>query len=75
MVGIVVVSHSRTLARAATELAAQMLHELAQQHKTAEAAIQFARGYLLAQQAMQPADLDEIRGRLHKLPLPHIRRG
>jgi len=56
-------------------VAAQMLHELAEQHKTAEAAIQFARGYLLAQQAMQPADLDDIRGRLHKLPLPHIRRG
>ena len=52
-------------------VAERLLQELAEQHPQAEGAIHFARGYLLAQQAMQPADLDAIRVRLHKLPLPH----
>ncbi|NYE62423.1 inorganic triphosphatase YgiF [Duganella sp. 1224] len=51
----------------------RLLQELAQQEPHAAGTIQFARGYLLAQQAMRPADLDAIRGRLHALRLPHAR--
>lgn len=52
-------------------VAARLLQELAQQHPQAAGAIQFARGYLLAKQAAQPADIDAIRRRLHALRLPH----
>lgn len=52
-------------------VADRLLQELVERHPQAEGAIHFARGYLQAQQAMQPADLDAIRARLHALPLPH----
>ena len=52
-------------------VAGRLLQELAQQHPQAAGAIQFARGYLLAQQAAAPAELDAIRRRLHALRLPH----
>lgn len=51
-------------------VAGRLLQELAQQHPQAAGAIQFARGYLLAQQAAAPAALDAIRRRLHTLRLP-----
>ncbi|MHA4870104.1 CYTH and CHAD domain-containing protein [Duganella sp. PWIR1] len=54
-------------------VAGTLLQELAQQHPQSAGAIQFARGYLLAQQTTQPADLDAIRSRLHALRLPRIR--
>jgi inorganic triphosphatase YgiF len=54
-------------------VADRLLQELAQQHPPAEGAIQFARGYLVAQQLMQPADLEAISNRLHALRLPHMR--
>lgn len=54
-------------------VATRLLAELAQQHPASAGAIQFARGYLLAQQAMQPADLGGIRGQLHALRLPRGR--
>lgn len=74
-------SYLKTLAAVQEELgqhndlavAGRLLQELAQQHPQAAGAIQFARGYLLAQQATQPADLDAIRSRLHKLRLPNTR--
>lgn len=55
-------------------VAGQLLQELAQEHPHATGAIQFARGYLLAQQATQPADLQAIRSRLHALRLPQVSR-
>jgi inorganic triphosphatase YgiF len=72
-------TYLRTLAAAQDELgqhndlvvADRLLQELVQQHPQAEAAIQFARGYLLSQQATQPADLAAIRTGLHALRLPH----
>ncbi|MYN38682.1 CHAD domain-containing protein [Duganella sp. FT109W] len=54
-------------------VADRLLQELAQQHPPADGAIQFARGYLVAQQLMQPADLNAISSRLHALRLPHMR--
>jgi len=51
-------------------VADRLLRELAQQRPQAEGAIHFARGYLVAQQAAQPADLAAIRSRLHALHLP-----
>ncbi|MYM65586.1 CHAD domain-containing protein [Pseudoduganella sp. FT55W] len=54
-------------------VADHLLQELAQQHPQSSGAIQFARGYLLAQQATQAADLNAIRNRLHALRLPHSR--
>lgn len=54
-------------------VADRLLQELAQQHPPADGAIQFARGYLVAQQLMQPADLNAISSRLHALRLPHTR--
>jgi len=55
-------------------VAARLLQELAQQHPQSAGPIQFARGYLLAQQSAQPADLEDIRSRLHALRLPQARR-
>jgi CHAD domain-containing protein len=55
-------------------VAGRLLQELAQQQPQAAASIQFARGYLLAQQAMQATDLEAIRSRLHALRLPHALR-
>jgi inorganic triphosphatase YgiF len=52
-------------------VADRLLRELARQHPQSEGAIHFARGYLLAQQATQPADLAAIRARLHAARLPH----
>jgi inorganic triphosphatase YgiF len=52
-------------------VAGRLLQELAQQHPQAAGAIQFARGYLMAQQTAAPAALDAIRRRLHTLRLPH----
>jgi CHAD domain-containing protein len=52
-------------------VADRLLHDLAQQHPDAQGAIQFARGYLLAQQGAEPTDLHEILERLHALRLPH----
>jgi triphosphatase len=52
-------------------VADRLLQELAQQHPQAATAIQFARGYLVAQQEAQPANLAAIRKRLHALRLPH----
>jgi inorganic triphosphatase YgiF len=54
-------------------VAVRLLQELAHQHPQAAGAIQFARGYLLAQQSSQSADLDAICRRLHGLRLPHGR--
>ncbi|MBV7536193.1 CYTH and CHAD domain-containing protein [Duganella sp. sic0402] len=54
-------------------VADRLLQELVQRHPQAAGAIQFTRGYLLAQQATQPADLDVIRSRLHALALPRAR--
>ncbi|MTV38080.1 CYTH and CHAD domain-containing protein [Duganella radicis] len=54
-------------------VAERLLQELAQQHPQSAGAIQFARGYLLAYQAARPADLDDIRDRLHALRLPQAR--
>ncbi|WP_432382354.1 CHAD domain-containing protein [Duganella sp. P38] len=54
-------------------VAAELLRELALRHPQAAAATQFARGYLVAQQAAQSADLDDIRSRLHALRLPQSR--
>lgn len=51
-------------------VAERLLRELSQQHDPAGAAIHFARGYLQALQATQPADLGEIRAALHALRLP-----
>jgi inorganic triphosphatase YgiF len=75
-------AYLKTLAAAQEELgqhndlavADRLLQELAQQHPQSAGAIQFARGYLLAQQAAQPSDLNAIRKRLHALRLPHARR-
>jgi CHAD domain-containing protein len=72
-------SYLKTLAAVQEELgrhndlvvAGRLLQELAQQHPQASGAIQFARGYLLAQQATAPTELDAIRRRLHALRLPH----
>jgi CHAD domain-containing protein len=50
-----------------------LLQALAQQQPQAAGAIQFTRGYLVAQQATQPVDLDAIRSRLHALALPRAR--
>ncbi|TFW29024.1 CYTH and CHAD domain-containing protein [Duganella callida] len=55
-------------------MAARMLQALAREHPQAAGEIQFARGYLLARESAQPADLDAIRGRLHHLRLPHASR-
>jgi inorganic triphosphatase YgiF len=52
-------------------VADRLLRDLAQQRPQAEGAIHFARGYLVAQQATQPADLAAIRSQLHALHLPH----
>lgn len=52
-------------------VACQLLRELAQRHPQSAAAIQFARGYLLAQQATQSADLAAICRQLQALRLPH----
>jgi inorganic triphosphatase YgiF len=52
-------------------VADRLLQELAQQHPQSASVIQFARGYLVALQSAQPADLDAIRQRLHALRLPH----
>lgn len=54
-------------------VADRLLQELTQRHPASAGAIQFARGYLLARQAAQPADLDGIRKRLHTLRLPHVK--
>ncbi|SHN15777.1 Inorganic triphosphatase YgiF, contains CYTH and CHAD domains [Duganella sacchari] len=54
-------------------VADRLLRALAQDHPEADGEIQFARGYLVAQQTAQPADLDAIRSRLHTLRLPHIK--
>ncbi|EEF27758.1 conserved hypothetical protein [Ricinus communis] len=54
-------------------VAGRLLQELAQQQPQAAEAVQFARGYLLAQQAMRPADLDAIRAGLHALRAPQLR--
>ncbi|WP_343732195.1 CHAD domain-containing protein [Duganella sp.] len=54
-------------------VAERLLQELALQHPQSAGAIQFARGYLLAQQATRHADLDQICDRLHALRLPHIK--
>lgn len=51
----------------------QLLQELAQQHPQSAGAIQFVRGYLVAQQSTQSADLDDIRARLHALRLPRVK--
>lgn len=52
-------------------VADRLLRELAQDRPQAEGAIHFARGYLLARQAMRPAaGLAAIRARLHALRLP-----
>ncbi|MRW85612.1 CHAD domain-containing protein [Pseudoduganella sp. FT26W] len=72
----------KTLAAAQDELgqhndlvvADRLLQELAQDQPQAAGVIQFARGYLIAQQATQPADLAAIRNRLHALRLPHVKR-
>jgi len=72
-------SYLKTLAAVQEELgrhndlvvAGRLLQDLAQQHPQASGAIQFARGYLLAQQATAPTELDAIRRRLHALRLPH----
>jgi CHAD domain-containing protein len=72
-------SYLKTLAAVQEELgrhndlavAGRLLQELAQQHPQAAGAIQFARGYLLAQQAAAPTELDAIRRSLHTLRLPH----
>jgi len=52
-------------------VADRLLRDLAQQQPAAEASINFARGYLLAQQGAETTDLDEILTRLHALRLPH----
>ncbi|MRW91285.1 CHAD domain-containing protein [Duganella sp. FT80W] len=54
-------------------VAERLLQELAQQHADAAGAIQFARGYLVAQQAAQPADLATLRDSLQALRLPHLK--
>lgn len=54
-------------------VAGKLLQELAQQHPPSAGAIQFARGYLLAQQAGQQTDLEDIQRRLHALRLPRVR--
>lgn len=54
-------------------VADRLLQELAQAHPDAAGAIQFARGYLMAQQTTQATDLDAIRSRLHALRLPQLR--
>lgn len=74
-------TYLKTLAAAQEELgqhndvvvAERLLLELAQRHPQSAGAIQFARGYLVAQQAGRAADLDQIRDRLHALRLPLIR--
>ena len=55
-------------------VAERLLQELAMQHPQSAGVIQFARGYLLAQQTAQPVDVDEVRGRLHALRLPRVKR-
>ena len=54
-------------------VAERLLQELAQQHPQSAGAIQFARGYLVAQQATQSADLNDICNRLHALRLPRAK--
>ncbi len=51
-------------------VADRLLRELGQQHDAAGATVQFARGYLQALQATQPADLATICANLHALRLP-----
>jgi CHAD domain-containing protein len=52
-------------------VADQLLRELAERRPQSEGVIHFARGYLLAQQATQTADLAAIRAKLHAMRLPH----
>ncbi|MYM24805.1 CHAD domain-containing protein [Duganella sp. FT135W] len=54
-------------------VADRLLQELLLQHPDSAGVIQFARGYLQAQQATRPAGLDPIRKHLHALRLPHAR--
>ncbi len=51
-------------------VADRLLRELGQQHEAASATVQFARGYLQALQATQPADLATICADLQALRLP-----
>lgn len=54
-------------------VADHLLQELAQRHPQSVGAIQFTRGYLVAQQSTQAADLDAIRQRLQALRLPRAK--
>ncbi|MYM82240.1 CHAD domain-containing protein [Duganella sp. FT50W] len=71
-------AYLKTLAEVQEELgqhndlavAGHLLQTLAERHPESAGAIQFARGYLMAQQATQSADLDDIRDRLRALRLP-----